>query len=201
MAIDRDFYYPNAFHTSGLHGYRNEAVISEGLIVRNLKQIFILLVLAGLVAVPRSGHGQSDKPNFGGEWTRDNAKSSGLQGLLATVELTMLITHKDPEFRITRSLKLKEQQMTQELVYYTDHRGETNPATIGSGDVKSKTKWNKNKIETTATWSRMGRTGDVSNFDSTEKWELSVDGKTLTDSVDISTPNGMRSIKQVFNRK
>jgi hypothetical protein len=201
LAIDRDFYYPNAFQ-SGLQGYRSEAVISEELIVRNLKQIFILLVLAGLVAVgPQSGHGQSDKPNLSGEWTRDNAKSSGLQGVLATVELTLLITHKDPEFRISRSVKLKEQQMTQDLVYYTDHRGETNPATIGSGDVKSKTKWNKNKIETTASWSRMGRTGDVSNFDSTEKWDLSADGKTLTDSVDISTPNGMRSIKQVFNRK
>ena len=172
-------------------------------------QIIMLLALTTTVALGvRSGHGQSDKskeegakPDFSGAWIRDNNKSSGLQGPLATAELAVSITHKDPEFRIARSIKLNEQQMTQELVYYTDHRGETNPATIGSGEVKSKTKWTKNKIETTASWSRTSRTGDVSNFDSTEKWELSADGKVLTDTVDISTPNGMRSIKQVFNRK
>jgi hypothetical protein len=171
--------------------------------------LILLASISAILLVSQIGLGQSDKakeegakPDFSGTWIRDNSKSSGLQGVMATAELTVLIAHKDPEFRIARSIKLNEQQMTQELVYYTDHRGETNPATIGSGDVKSKTKWAKNKIETTASWSRMSHQGgEVSNFDSTEKWELAADGKTMTDSVDISTPNGMRSIKQVFNRK
>jgi hypothetical protein len=149
----------------------------------------------------KSKEEEGPKPDFSGTWLRDNAKSSGLQGAMASAELTLLIAHKDPEFRVARSIKLNEQQMTQEVVYYTDHRGETNPAILGGGDLKSKTKWSKNKIETHASWSRTSRSGDVSNFDSTEKWELAADGKTLIETADISTPMGMRTLKQVFNRK
>ena len=168
-------------------------------------QVILLLALALLT---QSARGQSEKskeegpkPDFSGTWLRDNAKSSGLQGAIASAELTLLIAHKDPEFRVARSIKLNEQQMTQEVVYYTDHRGETNPAIFGGGDLKSKTKWSKNKIETHASWARTSRSGDVSNFDSTEKWELAADGKTLIETVDISSPMGMRTLKQVFNRK
>jgi len=143
---------------------------------------------------------EAAKPDFRGTWLRDNAKSSGLQGALASAELTMIIVHHDPEIKITRSVKFNDQQMAQELTYYTDHRGETNPATFGSGDLKSKTKWTKNKIESHVSWSRTSLSGDVSNYDTTEKWELGPDGKTLTDTADISTPRGVRTLKQVFNR-
>ena len=167
----------------------------------------VLLSLVATMAQENKPSSQSEKsrtdaarPDFSGTWLRDNAKSSGLQGGLASAEFTMVIAHHDPELKISRLLKLNEQQVSQELVYYTDRRGETNPATFGRGDLKSKTKWDKNKIEARASWSTDARGGEVNNFDSTEKWELGPDGKTLTDTVEISSPRGMRTIKQVFNR-
>jgi hypothetical protein len=143
---------------------------------------------------------EAAKPDFSGTWSRDNAKSSGLQGALADAALTMVIVHHDPELKISRSIKFNDQERSQELAYYTDHRGETNPATFGRGDLKSKTKWDKNKIESRASWSTMSRAGEPSDFDLTEKWELTADGKTLTDTVEISSGRGVRTLKQVFNR-
>ena len=143
---------------------------------------------------------EADKPDFSGSWVRDNAKSSGLEGALASAELTMMILHHDPEFKITRSVKVNDQQMAQELTYYTDRRGETNPATFGSGNLKSKTKWDRNKIESHASWSRTILSGEVSNFDSTERWELTPDGKTLKDTIEISSGQGVKTLKQVFDR-
>src|SRR5262245_5215997 len=96
--------------------------------------ITVLVVLAASV-VTQSVQGQSDKPDFSGTWVRDNTKNFGLQGALASAELTMSITHKDPELRIARSIKLSEQPMSQEVTYYTDHRGETNPSAFSSGEV------------------------------------------------------------------
>ena len=174
------------------------------------KLIILGIVFFSLVATMAQENkptGQSEKarpdvarPDFSGTWLRDNAKSSGLQGAVATAELTMVIAHNEPELKISRSLKLNDQPVTQELVYYTDRRGETNPATFGGTSLKSKTKWDKNKIETRASWSTETRGGEVNNFDSTEKWELGAEGKTLTYTIDIASPRGVRTIKQVFNR-
>ena len=169
----------------------------------------ILLSLAVAIAQENKSNGpaQSDKarneapkPDFSGTWLRDNSKSSGLQGPLASAELTMVITHHDPEFKISRSIRFNDQLRTQELAYYTDRRGETNPATFGRGDLKSKTKWDKTRIETRASWSTMSQSGEPGNYDSTEKWELALDGKTLTDTVEISSGRGVRTLKQVFTR-
>lgn len=140
------------------------------------------------------------KPDFSGTWLRDNAKSSGLQGVLADAALTMVIVHHDPELKISRSIKFNDQERSQDVAYYTDRRGETNPSTFSRADLKSKTKWDKNKIESRASWSIMSRSGEPSDFDLTEKWELTPDGKTLTDTVEISSGRGVRTLKQVFNR-
>ena len=169
-----------------------------------MRKLMILgIVLLSLVAtMAQENKTKTDvaRPDFSGTWLRDNAKSSGLQGAVATAELTMVIAHRDPELKVSRLLKLSDQQVSQELVYYTDRRGETNPATLGKGDLKSKTKWDKNKIETRASWSTQSFGGEVNNFDSTEKWELGPEGKTLTYTIDITSPRGVRTIKQVFNR-
>ena len=143
---------------------------------------------------------EAAKPDFSGTWSRDNAKSSGLQGALADAALTMVVVHHDPELKISRSIKFNDQERSQELAYYTDRRGETNPSVFARGDLKSKTKWDKNKIESRASWSTMSRSGEPSDFDLTERWELTPDGKTLTDTVEISSGRGVRTLKQVFNR-
>jgi hypothetical protein len=125
-------------------------------------------------------------------------RGSGGQGSDATG--TLSVTMKDAEFRLSRTLKLSGQERKADLLYYTDERGETNPATFGAVEVKSKTKWQGSKIVSRATLSRTMPSGDSINFDIEETWELSEDGKVLTNILTANAPMGTRTVKYVYNR-
>src|SRR5205807_10574605 len=75
-------------------------------------------------------------------------------------DATIKIIYREPEFRITRTFLTTGEPVERDFVYYTDGRGEINPATIFLiGDprrtkledlqkeqLKSKTKWQRDKI-------------------------------------------------------
>src|SRR5215216_5809102 len=88
------------------------------------------------------------RPDMSGAWKLDKSKSQmgrlG-QGQMANAVITLTISHKDPELKITRKLSLNGQQQVQELGYFTDGRGETNPAAVGNTNIKTKTKWDGSK--------------------------------------------------------
>lgn len=167
-------------------------------------KLLICLWLSVLTAVCLA---QDDKakarPDFSGSWVLDASKSEfgrGGGGAGSNVTGTMTVTMKDAEFRLSRKMKFNEQERTMDFLYYTDERGETNPGTFGPQEVKSKTKWDGSKIVSKASVSRTMPSGDEVNFDMDEKWELSDDGKVLTDTLTISAPMGTRTIKHVYNR-
>ncbi len=175
-----------------------------------MKQSIALLVLLSLYAT--SVFAQNDKsnqaaekprPNFSGTWVRDNSKSnlgpfSGSP--MARAELTLVIVQHDPELKISRKLKLGERELAGELTYYTDGRGEINPSSFSRAEVKSKTKWDSDQIVAQSPHSRTTPAGGTINLDTTERWELSSEGKTLIQTTTITSPKGSRTIKQVFNR-
>jgi hypothetical protein len=161
-----------------------------------------------------------NKPNLNGEWVLDRGRSN--VGRAARPDLPVKITHQDPELKIKYQFDHGGQIVEREFSYYTDGRGETNPATmflsdgvrINARDVdkqvtKSKTRWSGNKLVTRFTL-RSAIAGHILEFDVIEEWRLSDDGKTLTQtSRKVFRPNLYDSVfvpanapdaKKVFSR-
>ena len=100
----------------------------------------LLLSLIGL-AVNRSSAAASvtqTKPDFSGTWKLDMSASNfgGPKSDLVYDALTLIIAHHDPELKITRKIFKKKREHSQELVYFTDSRGESNPTLDGKTTVK-----------------------------------------------------------------
>src|SRR5215204_708800 len=145
------------------------------------------------------------RPDLSGTWELDKSKSDfGLfrDRPVSKADSTLIIAHKEPELKITRTLKLNGQQETKEFFYYTDERGETNPATIGAGEVKSKTKWDGDKVSAYAKMTWPGQNGAAgAEMDVTQKWQVSSDGKSLTNTTAFSSvQTGVQYIKLVYRR-
>jgi hypothetical protein len=143
-------------------------------------------------------------PDLSGTWELDRSKSDfGLfrDRPVSRADSTLVIAHRDPELKITRTMKLNGQQEVREFTYYTDERGETNPATIGAGEVKSKTKWEGERVAARSKMSWPGQGGGAAvEMDVTQKWQVSSDGKTLTNTTVISNQMGAQEIKLVYRR-
>ncbi len=173
--------------------------------MRGMKKIWgliLLFILAVGVAARDDKKADTSKPDFSGKWVLDKSKSElgriG-QGPMANAEVTLLIEHKEPELKILRTILLNGQEIKQAFLYFSDNRGETNPAAFGNAEVKSKTKWDKAKLESKSSASFSVR-GETFYADTSEKRELSAEGKVLTISISISSSRGLQLIKQVFNR-
>jgi hypothetical protein len=132
------------------------------------------------------------KPDFTGTWLLDTAKSN--VGPSATPDQPLKITHRDPEFRITRMVASNGQVTGRDFVYYTDGRGETNstivfrstftdmyPRRHVKDSTKSKTIWSGNKLITRSRLTgRILIGGQLLEFEIIDEWKLSTGGKTLT---------------------
>ena len=165
-----------------------------------------LLLACAAAAVARDDRKKEGKPHpdFSGTWELDRSKSDfGLfsDRPLSRADATLVIAHRDPELKITRTLKLNDQQEVKEFSYYTDERGETNPATLGAGEVKSKTKWEGERVAARSKMTWPGRGGGAAyELDVTQKWQVSSDGKTLTNTTVITNQTGAQEIKLVYRR-
>ena len=174
--------------------------------LRMKRVIFLILVLslaAWCAAQDGKGKPPTPKPDFSGNWVLDHSKSSlgPLERMLANAEVTLVITHKEPELKISRKASANGREQAQILTYYSDGRGETNPAVIGPTETKTKTRWDKARLVSDASQSFNTPRGDTIHVDTSEKRELSADGNTLTITVSISgTPQGPQVIKQVYGR-
>lgn len=127
--------------------------------------------------------------NLTGAWTLDMKASDfgGDKKELVYDSMTLLIAQDGPVLKISRTIGQKKKARTQSLTYYTDGRGETNPATFGTGQIQSKTLWQANIVITKGTQSTQ-TFGDVLISDVTDKWELSDDGNTLIEYSSSSSP-------------
>jgi len=85
---------------------------------------FILICALGTTSAPAQAKRKvvKAKPDFSGTWLLDTAKSN--VGSSATPDQPLKITHRDPEFRITRMVASNGQVNGRDFVYYTDGRGE-----------------------------------------------------------------------------
>lgn len=165
--------------------------------------VFTSILLATCLSAGHQNDKKKATPNFSGTWVLNKSRSSlgrfG-QGPFANAELTLVILHDEPELKITRKTTLNGTERGQEMVYYSDGRGETNAAAFGNNEVKTKTKWEGTKLVSKSSISRSFRR-ETFFTDTSERRELSEDGRSLTITVSISGPAGTSVIKQVFDRR
>ena len=149
-----------------------------------------------------AGNPAQVKPNLSGNWTLDLSRSNF--GRLKSAQfnnakMTLRISQRGPELKITRYASLNGQTRNHNLTYFTDGRGETNPNLLTNEQLNSKTKWEGAKLISRSA-SSMSFNGQSINLEAIEKRELSTDGKTLTITNTISSPRGVDVVKLVFAR-
>ena len=160
-----------------------------------------LLAVAAAAGDDKKKDGKSH-PDFSGTWRIVREKSDFGEWSdrpLSKADATLVVEHRDPELKIRRTLSLNGQEEVKEFAYYTDERGETNQATLGVGEVKSKTKWDGDKVVSEAHVKRRGQ-GRSYELNVTQKWQVSSDGKTLTNTTSISNETGAQQLKLVYRR-
>lgn len=126
---------------------------------------------------------QQTKLDLNGKWALDMSllESAFDKNDLIYDSMTLVISHKEPELRITRQMKKKKRETIQELIYYTDGRGEKNTNLTGGKPVRSKTNYEGSTI--VSRWvEEFYESGDFYFCEVTDTWELSTDGQTLTHS-------------------
>jgi hypothetical protein len=151
----------------------------------------LFLVIPCLARQTSDRPNKQSKPDLSGTWTLDmiNSDFDGPKSNLVYDSLTLIISHHDPELRIIRQIAKKKKQWFQEVIYYTDGRGEKNFSFNKNETVQSKTYWEGNILVTKGAASML-MAGDEIISDTSDKWELSTDGKAL---IQISFANLFRS--------
>jgi hypothetical protein len=123
------------------------------------------------------GKKEGKHPDLSGTWALDKSRSNYGEARgrdISKADSTLVIGHRGAELSIERTVVLKGQRETKHYAYYTDGRGESNPMAYGSGTFETQTKWDGAKV-VARTPARRG-----SASESTQTWELSADGQTLT---------------------
>lgn len=143
-----------------------------------MKEIFAVLLLLALAALTCAQDGRKSgarpHPNLTGTWVLDRSKSGGG----SKFDSTLVITHHDPELRITRTDIRKKEQIIKEYVFYTDGRGESNPMYYGDGKFYSDTTWEGANL--VAYDCGRKHSGHKCRGGNSQKWQLSADGQKLT---------------------
>lgn len=148
--------------------------------------IFGLLVLitAGVSGAESRKESQKQSPNLSGTWKRDNSKGKPSYDTLSKhkMNLTLVISHAEPEIKITYKLSWADQERVRERTYYTDGRGETNQALSDNPlrEIRTTTAWKGDKLIVTLMIKNRKKEGTLLTGDTFEEWKLSSDGKTLT---------------------
>lgn len=159
-----------------------------------------LLVLPLIFAMPTgvcfSQSNTTAAADLSGVWELDAARSGIAKSKNSSPE-QIKITHHDPQLTIRRMVKGDGVQEEREFTYYTDGRGETNPAkwlVTDSGleswrpsEIESTTIWDKDKVVTRSVEMSIGGAA-VFKADVSDEWRLSSDGKTLTE-ITRTVPN------------
>lgn len=168
-----------------------------------IKKILLLVLLTACAqlcfgqAAQNKRPGQA-RPDFSGTWALTKYEdNSGTK--IPDLEVSLVVSHLDPELRVQRKSVVRGTEYKREALYYTDGRGETNVISFNAPTlIKSKTKWNKNRlvikasrevqVEITSPLSNLSRPkpDSVGTEETVEEWELSADGKTLTQVIKIS---------------
>ncbi|HEX8720474.1 MAG TPA: hypothetical protein VF736_07590 [Pyrinomonadaceae bacterium] len=166
-----------------------------------MKSIILCVCMAACLAGATYAQGEKGKaaqprPDLSGTWVLDRSSSNYGEARgsdLSKTDSTLVIAHRDPELRISKTMLLKGARWTKEYVYYTDGRGESNPMYYGAGFFETKTKWKADGVEAYQCYRSYGRQGAQTQVacvggETTQSWRLSADGQTLTHTTASFSP-------------
>ena len=118
------------------------------------------------------------KPDFSGVWKMNREKSKFL-AMENIRDIVSKIEHKEPNVSIFTTITGVDGEQTFEAKYTTD--GKETTVEFPFGPVKATAKWEGDALMVE---------GKAEGFNVRGKYTLSADGKTLTKTSHLSTPNG-----------
>jgi len=124
----------------------------------------------------------ADKPNFSGNWTL-NAEKSDFGPMPKPKRVDYVLTHKDPELKVKSTAMTQQGEVTNEVKILTDGKEFTNE--LHGQQIKGTAKWEGQALVVTQKASMQGTEIVV-----VTRWTLAEDGKSLTQEVTISGPQG-----------
>ena len=154
-------------------------------------------------------------PNLSGTWVRDKDKSDpmgfggrggggggGRQG--GPQEVTLVIKQTDNELSLTRKASMGGQERPAVEQKFTLDGKESVNSMPGRGgqttQVKSKAKWNKDKLLIDSVRNISTPNGDF-EITTKDEYSLSSDGKVLTVTTTTTTPQSDNTAKQVYTKQ
>lgn len=156
------------------------------------RKTFTTFLMSGLLVALAASPAQA-KPDFTGDW-KLVADKSDFGPMPAPEKLEQKVKHTDPELKVTTTQVSQQGEMTAELTYSTDGKETVN-------------KFRDNPMKTTAKWdgdtltmsSKIDFQGNEITLNDT--WVLTEEGKTLTVSRKIATPQGEFETKIVMAKQ
>jgi hypothetical protein len=140
-----------------------------------MSTLFVVAAAAGMAMA-------ADKPDFSGSWKMDADKST-FGPMPPPTSMTAKVTHKDPDLAIEITQSGAQGDNTTTMKYSTDGKETTN--SMMGNDVKSTAAWEGKVLVVKSNLDAGGAQVKL-----TSKYSLSDDGKTLTQALSISAPQG-----------
>jgi hypothetical protein len=152
-----------------------------------LKAVLIIAALASFALA-------ADKPNYSGEW-KLNAAKSNFGPLPAPATYTRKVTHSEPSITIEDTQTGTAAGDQHDTHTYTTDGKEISFQSNGA-DVKSALTWDGDALQINSKASVQGTDIEIK-----DKIALSDDGKTMTDSIHIGSPQGELDMSIVFEKQ
>ena len=151
---------------------------------KTLGLLLALTVLAGIASA-------ADKPNFGGTWKMNLAKSN-FGPVPGPASMSRVISHAEPQIVIVEEQVGDGGAQNTTRKYTTD--GSATSFESQGAAVTSSAKWDGNALVVISEVSAIGLTYN-------DRMTLSEDGKTLTSTLKISSAQGGLDLIVVFERQ
>lgn len=141
--------------------------------------------------------------NFAGTWALDKARSEGLQGPMASMDQSWVVTQDAKTFTVEASFSGGEQPRPPQKRTYNLDGSETTQEITGrmSGKAALKAKWQSDSILELNSVLKTNVQGNDVTITTTEHWELADGGKTLKVHRTQETPRGTQETKLTFAKK
>ena len=146
-----------------------------------------LTLFVGLAAAAQA------KPNFSGDW-KLNVDKSEFGPMPPPTSMTSKIDHADPDLKVTSAISGAQGDMTVDAKYNTEGKETSNQ--FGPMESKTTAKWDGDDLIMDTKLDAGGTEIVIKG-----KWSLSADGKTLTQSSHINSPQGELDLKYVLEKQ
>jgi hypothetical protein len=155
-----------------------------------MKSLVKILIIAALATIALA----ADKPNFSGDW-KMNAAKSNFGPIPAPATFTRKVTHAEPSITIEDTQTGGAQGDQHDTRTYTTDGKEVSYQANGA-DVKAALTWDGDALLVNSKASVQGT--DIIIKD---KITLGDDGRTMTDTVHIGSPQGDLDLSIVFEKQ